>query len=342
MSFDHPMSVDQGCLTTSPAGTWLTKSTHPQPWRFGEERSPGFVDSERSRLRGRSVKQVLKTVRRTIKHSLTDKLHIQLMYFAVTHKLVNLSSPQSFSERVQWLKLYGHLEQFSSYADKYEVRGYVQSKSAERYLIPLIGVWDAFDDIHFESLPEQFVIKATHGCGYNIVVTNKALVDREAMRRQMTAWLSENYYQVSRETQYKCCKPRIIGERYLHGENDDLKDYKFYCFKGKPEVVFVISDRKRKMRIDVLDMNWKQMPVAIDDYPNSVPAPTKPSGFDEMVELAELLSADFPFVRVDLYAVNSQVYFGELSFTPGSGLERKFGNEAFNYWMGSKIDLQAY
>jgi hypothetical protein len=276
-----------------------------------------------------------------MKYAMPNSMHVYLMYAMTRRTLPRLWHPRSFSEKIQWLKMHGNLEQFTSYADKYEVRDFVKKMAGEDCLIPLIGVWDSFDEIPFNDLPNQFVMKGTHGSGYNIIVKDKKTVDREEMRQKMTNWLTQNYYHVSRETQYKNAKPRIVVEQYIEGENGDLKDYKFYFFNGKPEIILVMTERQKGLKIDVFDMNWKQLPVIVGNYPNSKKPPQKPKQFNELLELATKLSTSFPMVRTDLYTANNKVYFGELTFTPSSGLER-FGDKTFDRWLGDRIDLKSY
>lgn len=278
---------------------------------------------------------------KTLKHSLPDGLHIRLMYFHVRKQILYLKNPETYSHKIQWLKLYGDLEQFTDHADKYTVRQYVVDKVGNQYLVPLIGVWNKFDDIPLKSLPDKYVMKATHGSGYNIIVNKKDKFKPDQMKQKIEKWMSENYFEVSRETQYKNSKPRVIVEKYIEDDNDDLKDYKFYCFKGKPELIMVATDRQSNLKLDVVDANWKRVKATIGKYPNSTTLPSKPSNLKDMVDLAKKLSEDFPFVRVDLYTAKNKIYFGELTFTPSSGLEI-FGDKEFDKWLGKKIDLSAY
>jgi hypothetical protein len=287
------------------------------------------------------MKKILLRVWKKIKHAMPDKLHIRLMYFSVRHQILHLRNPKTYPHKVQWLKLYGNLEQFTDYADKYEVRKYIEAINCQDHLIPMIGVWDAFDEVPFDKFPDKFVIKATHGSGYNVIVTDKKTMNVDEMREKFNKWMGENYYNVSREPQYRLCKPRIIAEEYIDGDDGDLKDFKFYCFNGKPEIIVIASNRKTSLTIDVVDLKWNRFPATIGTYPNSKTLPDRPVQLDDMLKLAKKLSADFPFVRVDLYESHNKVYFGELTFTPGSGLE-KFGPEDFNDWCGSMIDLSAY
>lgn len=273
--------------------------------------------------------------------SLPSQYYLRLIFLLTRHRVLHLNHPRNYSERIQWLKVYGNLEQFAPYVDKYEVRRYVEAVAGDQYLIPLIGVWDRFEDIPFDTLPERFVMKATHGSGYNIIVTDKSSVDRQAIAQKMNGWLQQNYYNHSRESQYKLCRPRIIVEQYVQGDDNDLKDFKVYCFHGKPELILIANNRYSSLTMDVVDMDWQRLPVKIGRYPNSGALPQKPEQFDSLIALATKLSKDFPFVRVDLYATAGRVYFGELTFTPSSGLER-FGSNQFNSWIGAKIDLAAY
>jgi hypothetical protein len=287
------------------------------------------------------MRKHIQAIRAKIKASLSDKYYVYIIFLLTQHQFLHLKHPRSYSEKVQWLKVYGNLENYTSLADKYEVRDYVSRHSCGKYLIPLIGVWDKFDEVPFETLPDKFVIKATHGSGYNIIVTDKNSIDLDDMKTRINHWLSENYYDVTRETQYKNCIPRIIVEKYIEGDEGDLKDYKFYCFNGIPELLMVASDRLKSLTIDIVDTDWNSLSVQIGNYPNSIKIPPQPKQFQTMLKLAKELSDGLPFVRVDLYTAKDKVYFGELTFTPSSGLE-VFGSREFNRWFGTKIELEAY
>ncbi len=272
--------------------------------------------------------------------ALPERLSLRLQYFINIRSFLSLRNPKRFTEKLQWIKVYGNLELYTQYADKYELRGYVKSVIGEHYLIPLLGVWEKFDEIPFKALPKKFVIKATHGSGYNFICLDKAALNRREIKAVVNKWTNENYYNHSRETQYKLCKPRIICEKYIEDPSGNLKDYKFFCFNGEPVIVQLDSDRFTGHRTNLMDLNWNKLPVNYT-YPNLTDEAPKPMNFDKMLEISRKLSKPFPFVRVDLYSVKDRIYFGELTFTPGSGLYR-FTPNSYDYWLGEYLDLTKY
>lgn len=271
---------------------------------------------------------------------LSDKSAICLNYFIFWKKVPNLKNPQTFSEKIQWIKIYGDLGKYSKYADKYEVRKYVTETVGKKYLIPLIGVWEKVEEIDFNKLPNKFIIQTTHGKDYNFICKDKTLLDKEKVKKMLKKWVKQNYYQTAREVQYKHIKPKIICLKYLEDESGNLNDYKFFCNKGEPQIIEVITGNVEEHTLDLLDLNWGKLPIFLA-YPNSKRNPKKPKNLQKMINLSKKLSKSFPFVRVDLYSVNNRIYFGELTFTPGSGLDLIKPNKA-NYELGKLIDLSNF
>lgn len=271
---------------------------------------------------------------------LPDKLYIMFDYFLNKKKLLSLNNPKTYSEKIQWIKAYGDLEKYAKYVDKFEVRDYISKTIGEKYLIPLIGVWEKFDDIPFNILPQKFALKATHGTGYNFLCKDKSSLDRDVLKKTVDNWIKQNYYTINRERQYKLLKPKIICEKYLEDQSGQLTDYKFYCRNGKPKIIQVSSSRFSEHKLDLLDLNWNKLSIFYG-YPNSNKVISKPDNFQEMIEISKKLSKIFTFVRVDLYSVNKKVYFGELTFTPGSGLAELKPLSA-EYRLGELIDLSKY
>lgn len=255
-------------------------------------------------------------------------------------KFLNLSNPQTICEKIQWIKLYDHLEMYTRYVDKYEVRNYVKDKIGKKYLIPLLGVWEKFEDINFDNLPNKFVLKATHGSGYVFVCKDKNLIEFKKLHQKANNWLTENFYKKTREVQYSLCKPRLICEEYMEDKEGQLTDYKFYCFNGKPELIEVHTGRFTDHKIDFVDLNFNRLPIRSPLLAKSDNL-TKPINLKEMVEISRALSEDFPFVRVDLYSVQGKTYFGELTFTPANGL-LMFQPLEVHYKLGKLIDLTKY
>lgn len=253
---------------------------------------------------------------------------------------LNLESPKSFSEKLQWLKVYDRNPQYTRMVDKHEVKPYVADKIGEEYIIPTIGVWDSFDDIEFDKLPNQYVLKCTHDSGGVIIVTDKTKFDKEKAKKKINQSLKSNFYYRGREWPYKNVRPRIIAESYMMDKSgEDLNDYKLFCFNGKVKCTYVCTERysPKGLHTTFFDRDWKVMPFE-RQFPSVHDGLPKPVGYEKMVELAEILSENIPFVRVDFYEINGQIYFGELTFFPGSGF-RKFNPEKWDYILGDWIKL---
>lgn len=225
--------------------------------------------------------------------------------------------------------------------DKYEVKKYVADIIGEQYIIPTLGVWDRVEDIDFDSLPNQFVLKCTHDSGGLVICRDKNKLDISSAKNKLKKSLKSNYYLHGREWPYKDVKPRIIAEQYMVDESGyELKDYKFFCFHGEPKYCQVISGRDTEMCVDFYDGNWRHQPFHEPaEYPFSQSEIRKPLMYDKMIELAKVLSQDIPFVRIDFYDINGAIYFGEITFFPTSGLGEFSPNE-WNYKFGSWINLQ--
>ncbi|HSX43217.1 MAG TPA: ATP-grasp fold amidoligase family protein [Candidatus Saccharimonadales bacterium] len=275
---------------------------------------------------------------------LPDRLYVPLVFFVRYRRFPNLRKPVRWADKIQWLKLNGHMERFAQYADKYTVRAYVEEKIGAQHLIPLIGAWDTFDEIPFDELPGQFVLKVTHGCGYNFICKDKSKLDLGMLRAKITGWQQEDFYKQEREPQYKDSPRKIVCEQYLADpRTGDLPDYKFYCVKGEPKVAQVDTDRFTDHKSAFLEIDtWKPidyMYIATFEVPSDLPP--KPRNLLHMLDIARKLSADFPFVRVDLYSVGDKVYFGELTFTPGSGWV-DFRPVSGEIRFGQMIDINDY
>lgn len=269
-----------------------------------------------------------------------DAKYLKLQFKVITGKKLNLSNPQTFNEKMQWLKLHDRKEIYTKLVDKYEVKNYIKAIIGDEYLIPTLGVYDSFDEIDFESLPNQFVIKCTHDSGGVVIVKDRDNFDKKKVKKKIEKNLKRNFFYFGREWPYKNVKPRIIIEKYMEDVSKvELKDYKFMCFSGKVKCTFVCSNRSQGLCIDIYDLNWKKMPFQ-RSYPNSKEEVVKPKNYEKMILLAEKLAKDIPFVRVDFYEINGQIYFGELTFYPGGGTE-VFKPEKYNYELGNWIDLNS-
>ena len=288
------------------------------------------------------MRRSLRTLMGRLVLYLPNKPYLYIFYWKHTGKRLQLKNPQLFSHKIMWLKLHGHLERFAPYADKYTVREYVERAIGKKYLIPLIGVWDKFDDIPFDELPEQFVLKVSNGCGYNFICKDKSKIDHKKAKTTIEGWQHENFYLQEREMQYKPSKARIICERYLEDDSGGLRDYKIHCTKGVPQYVQVDVDRFVNHQSEVRDLKWrKTYHQAFGDFGGISKAVKRPKNFKQMLELAAKLAAPFPYVRVDLYTLGDKIYFGELTFTPGSGIVEQQPIEG-ELDFGRMIDLDAY
>jgi glycosyltransferase involved in cell wall biosynthesis len=262
-----------------------------------------------------SIKQFLKEKAQT----LSDRNFLTLSYFLTFWKILNLTNPKTYTEKIQWFKLHQTDKVFSDLADKFEVRSYVQSKIKDDILIPLYRHWTDPEEIPFETLPKSFVIKCNHGSGYNIFVKNKNECDINAIKIQLQQWLAIDFWKIWRELQYKNIEKQIVIEQLLIDEKYSFPvDYKFYCFDGKPLYVGVITGRYSNQSNDYYDIEWNKQPFSCI-FPRSNHDVEKPTCLQKMIDYASLLSAWFPFMRVDFYQVNGKVYFGEITFTPDSG-----------------------
>lgn len=267
---------------------------------------------------------------------LTDEQFLKLQYYLSMGKHLDLENPQTFNEKLQWLKLHDRNPKYTKLVDKYEVRKYVAEKIGEDYLIPLYGVYDSYDEIDFAELPGEFVLKTNHTSGGVFIIEDKNEIDHEKLKEEVEMWLGRNYYGNHLEWPYKNVKPRIVIEERMVEESDsELKDYKFLCFNGEPEVMYIVSDSERIYDFYDMDFNRLSVKHVGENSPHPVP---KPDRFDEMVELARKLAADIPHVRVDFYNINGQIYFGELTFYNWAG-NQPFEPESFDYELGQKLKL---
>lgn len=260
-------------------------------------------------------------------------------YKNITHQNLNLDNPKTFNEKIQWLKLYDSTPLKTRLADKYLVRKWVEEKIGKEHLIPLLGVWDKFDDIDFNKLPNQFVLKANHSSGWNIIVKNKNTFDREIAKNKFDIWLNKNYAFTSGfELHYMNIPPKIIAEKYIADLDGDIYDYRFFCFNGEPKYIWIdIGSGTSHHRRNIYDLDWNLQNYRVN-YPNIFGKIEKPKTLSRMIEYAAKLSKDFAFVRVDFYSVNNHVYFGEMTFTSQSGIG-KWEDEKYNLHYGELIKL---
>jgi len=266
-----------------------------------------------------------------------DRLFLELLFPLRTGYKLNLKAPQTFNEKLQWLKLYDRKPEYTQMVDKLEAKKYVANIIGEEHIIPTLAVYDRVEDINFDALPNRFVLKCTHDSGGIVICKDKATLDRRAAIEKLRRGLKQNYFYQNREWPYKNVKPRIIAEQYMEDESGELKDYKIFCFDGKPEYMFIATDRFNKeeeTKFDFYDMEFNHLPFT-NGHPNASREIEKPQSFEEMKRLAAKLSKGLPQVRVDFYDVNGHVYFGELTFFHWSGMtpfnpiewDKKFGEK---------------
>lgn len=270
-----------------------------------------------------------------------DKVYLRIKFYCRMGKRLNLKNPQTFNEKLQWLKLYGRRPIDTVLSDKYAVKEYIAKTIGEQYVIPLIGVWDKFEDIDFDKLPNQFVLKCTHDSGGIVVCKDKNKLDIDSARKMFNKSLKTDYYVYSREKAYRDIPRRIIAEEYREdSKTGELRDYKFFCFDGEPKALFIATDRQtdgEETKFDFFDMHYNHLPFT-NGHPNAPIPPEKPVCFEEMKELASKLSKGIPHVRVDFYEVDGQVYFGEMTYSHWGGM-RPFEPEEWDYTFGSWIKI---
>lgn len=271
----------------------------------------------------------------------SDKFYVRCLYREEFDKKLNLKNPQTFNEKLQWLKLYDRNPKYTKMVDKYEVKEYVTKIIGKEYVIPTLGVYDNFDEINFDKLPNQFVIKCTHDSGGLVICEDKTKLNIEETKNKINECLNKNFYYAFREWPYKNVKPRIIVEEYMKDDDTTtLRDYKFYCFNGEPLYLYIsegLIDHSTA-RISFFDMDFKVAPFGRSDYAEFDKIPKKPQQFEKMIEISRILSKEIPFLRVDLYEINGKVYFSELTFFPCAGF-MPFNPKEWDRKLGDMLNL---
>ena len=284
-------------------------------------------------------------IKKAIKNSFIVKIIPDDVYVKIVFRLkmgykLNLKNPKTFNEKLQWLKLYDRKPIYTDYVDKYKVRNIVENLIGNKYLIPLLGVWNSFEEIDFNKLPNQFVLKCNHDSGGLVICKEKSSFDIKAAKNKINSSLKTNYYYHSREWHYKNVKPLIIAEKYIEDYSGALIDYKFFCFNGKSDFVMICVDRfTDKKKFYFFDENWKRLKFTKSDFEDSeqIHIP-KPKNLNKMFEIASVLSNDMKFARIDLYECDEKIYFGEITIIPDSGFDNTF-NKDTDLFLGSKILL---
>lgn len=273
------------------------------------------------------------------KYLKSDKGLIRKKFRRRLDREVNLSTPTKFNDKLQWLKLYWRDPLATKCADKYEVREFIEETIGSQYLNELLGVYESVDEIDLNQLPKSFVLKGTHGSGFNIICKDKDNMDWKREFRKMKRWLRINYYWENREWVYKDIKPRIICEKYMSDEyGKPPMDYKIFCFHGGPKLIQVDVDRFGTHKRNFYNTDWTFKNIEIENLSDNSIKIEKPATLDKMLELSKELSKDFPHVRVDFYNIKDKIIFGELTFFHHSGMG-KFRPPEFEKEMGSYLEL---
>lgn len=277
---------------------------------------------------------------RKLSRLIPDRIYLQIVYFKHFRRFINFNNPKTFNEKIQWLKLNYRNSEYTKLVDKYRVKQYITKLIGEEYVIPTLGVWNNVDDIDFKSLPEKFVLKCNNDSGGIVICKNKKDFDEAKAKSFLKERLKNNGYWYGREWPYKNVKPCIIAEKYMEDSiSKDIKDYKFFCFNGSMEFFDIDIDRFIEHRANYYDRNGNFLPFGKTycppDYTKKI---EMPKNLDKMIELAETISHNTVLSRIDFYEIDGQVYFGEITFYPGSGFS-PFTDEKWDYKLGDMIDL---
>lgn len=270
---------------------------------------------------------------------ISDKLFLKLFHRLYLGYSLDLKHPKTYQEKLQWLKLYNRKPEYTIMADKVKAKEWVANKIGKEHIIPTIGVWKDPAEIDFDALPDKFVLKCNHNSGLGMCICkDKKKLDIDKVKRELLKGIRQNYFLHAREWPYKDIPRRIFAEKFMtDGNNADLTDYKFFCFDGEPFMMYVSQDNAENATTDFFDMNFNRLPIRMKD-PNSNNPPSKPDKFEEMKNLARILSEGIPHVRVDFYVINDCVYFGEITFFHNAGGTKVYPDE-WNYKLGDLIKL---
>lgn len=273
-------------------------------------------------------------------NKLTDEEYLAKLYRAHLGKDLQLVHPVTFNEKLQWLKIHDRKKEYTTMVDKYAVKEYVSSTIGEKYVIKTLGVWKCFDDIDFDLLPNQFVLKCTHDSGGLVICRDKAKLNKNKARKKINKCLKKNFYYIGREWPYYDVVPRIIAEEYMQDNTGELRDYKFFCFNGVPKIYKIDFDRFNNHRANYFDCSNDRLlhfgeKNCPPDYCRELQLP---ENIELMKKLACKLSENSKFLRVDFYEANGKVYFGELTFYPASGFG-EFTDEAWDEKLGDWLEL---
>ena len=279
------------------------------------------------------------SVKLAITKMIPDKVYLNLMFLKHFHRLINFRNPKTFNEKLQWLKLYDRNPLYTKLVAKLEVKKYVAETIGEEYVSPTLGVWEKPEDIDFDSLPDQFVLKWNHDSGSVVICKDKSKFNKEEAIAKLQHGKKYNGFWYGREWPYKNVKPYVFAEKYMEdSQTKELRDYKFFCFNGNVKLLFVATDRYTldcETKFDFFDADFAHLAL-LNGHPNAEITPVKPKSFDLMKALAASLSASIPHLRVDFYEVDGKVYFGEFTFFHYSGFvpfEPKSWDDTLGEWL---------
>lgn len=257
---------------------------------------------------------ILDRVWKFLTHILPAKTYLSLKYRVIFKKKMSWSNPSTFNEKLQWSKIYGPGKEYAQYVDKVLVKRYVAETIGEEYVIPTFGVWCTEKDVDVDSLPEQFVLKCNHNSGCVVICRDKSEFDLTEAQKILRRALKNNYYLMGKEKPYKYVERRVFAEKFMQDNvHNEIRDYKFFCFDGHPQMLLIASNRVDELKLDYFDMNFNHLNLR-QGYGNAVQPLEKPESFELMKTLVSKLSSGFPQVRVDMYEINEKVYFGEMTF----------------------------
>jgi len=271
---------------------------------------------------------------------LDDKYYLEFIFYNSMHRKLDFKNPQSLNEKLNWMKLYDRHPIYQQLSNKFLCREYVRYKIGDKFLKPLIAVYDDPDKIEWSILPEKFVLKVTHGCGWNIICSDKRKIDINNAISKLYDWLGQDYYELTREWQYKNITPKIFIEPLFEGNSElGLIEYQFYCFDGINQFIQVDIDCNRNHSRLFLSPDWEELPFTIVRYPTHKPIIPRPEMLDNIQSIVKVLTEDLPFCRVDLHIFNDDVYISEMTIMPGGGFMR-FNPPEYDFHFGELLNLR--
>jgi len=272
-------------------------------------------------------------------YKISPKMKVKMDYRLAIGKKLNLEEPKDFNEKLQWLNLYENNDKKIACTDKYAVRDYLKEKGFEKYLPKLLGEYSNANAINFDELPNKFVLKCTHGCGFNIICQNKEALNIEQVKEKLNKWMQTDFGKMAGEVHYSKIKPRIICEEFIDALGESVPiDYKIHCFNGVPKFIMACTERFENLKFIFYDLNWNRLEYQAKSWYCDKKV-ERPKGLEKMLEIAEEISKDFTFVRVDFYDVNGEVMIGELTFTPNAGRIKYMSEEAL-LEIGDMLDIK--